>query len=44
VVTSDDIANLPTLNRTFANIAVMMPEARPAGGFDPTKTRVATSP
>jgi hypothetical protein len=40
VVTSDDIANLPTLNRTFANIAVMMPEARPAGGFDPTKTRV----
>jgi Carboxypeptidase regulatory-like domain/TonB dependent receptor len=40
VVTGDDIANLPTLNRTFANIAVMMPEARPAGGFDPTKTRV----
>ena len=40
VVTSRDISSLPTLNRTFANIAVMMPEARPAGGFDPTKTRV----
>src|SRR5688572_7614003 len=40
VVTSRDISNLPTLNRTFANIALTMPEARPAGGFDPTKTRV----
>jgi hypothetical protein len=40
VVTATDISNLPTLNRTFANIAVMMPEARPAGAFDPTKTRV----
>jgi hypothetical protein len=40
VVTSRDISNLPTLNRTFANIAIAMPEARPAGGFDPTKTRV----
>ena len=40
VVTSRDISNLPTLNRTFANIAMTMPEARPAGGFDPTKTRV----
>ena len=40
VVTATDIANLPTLNRTFANIAITMPEARPAGNFDPTKTRV----
>ena len=40
VVTSGDIANLPALNRTFANLAMTMPEARPAGGFDPTKTRV----
>ena len=40
VVTSRDIANLPALNRTFANLAMTMPEARPAGGFDPTKTRV----
>jgi hypothetical protein len=40
VVTSREIASLPTLNRTFANIAITMPEARPAGNFDPTKTRV----
>ncbi len=40
VVTSTDIANLPLLNRTFANLSIMMPEARPAGNFDPTKTRV----
>jgi len=40
VVTATDIANLPTLNRTFANLAITMPEARPAGNFDPTKTRV----
>ena len=40
VVTARDIANLPALNRTFANLAMTMPEARPAGGFDPTKTRV----
>ena len=40
VVTPREIASLPTLNRTFANIAVTMPEARPAGNFDPTKTRV----
>src|SRR5688572_29004270 len=40
VVTARDIASLPTLNRTFANIAITMPEARPAGNFDPTKTRV----
>ena len=40
VVTSKDIADLPLLNRTFANLSVVMPEARPAGNFDPTKTRV----
>jgi len=40
VVTSKDIANLPVLNRTFANLSIVMPEARPAGNFDPTKTRV----
>jgi hypothetical protein len=40
LVTSRDIANLPSLNRTFANLAMTLPEARPAGGFDPTKTRV----
>ncbi len=39
VVTPREITNLPLLNRTFANLAVIMPEARPAGNFDPTKTR-----
>jgi hypothetical protein len=40
VVTPVEVENLPLLNRTFANLAVIMPEARPAGNFDPTKTRV----
>lgn len=40
VVTPKEITGLPLLNRTFANLAVVMPEARPAGNFDPTKTRV----
>ena len=39
-MTSKDIADLPLLNRTFANLSIVMPEARPAGNFDPTKTRV----
>jgi hypothetical protein len=40
LVTAKEIANLPVLNRTFANLSIVMPEARPAGNFDPTKTRV----
>ncbi|HEY9283414.1 MAG TPA: TonB-dependent receptor [Pyrinomonadaceae bacterium] len=40
VVTQIEVENLPLLNRTFANLSVIMPEARPAGNFDPTKTRV----
>ncbi len=39
VVTPEDIQNLPIINRTFANLSTTMPEARPAGNFDPTKTR-----
>ncbi len=39
VITPTEITNLPLLNRTFANLSVIMPEARPAGNFDPTKTR-----
>ena len=39
VITPTEITNLPLLNRTFANLSVVMPEARPAGNFDPTKTR-----
>jgi hypothetical protein len=37
-----EIENLPLLNRTFAGLAVIAPEARPVGTFDPTKTRVGT--
>ena len=40
VVTPVEVQNLPLLNRTFAALSVIMPEARPVGNFDPTKTRV----
>jgi hypothetical protein len=40
VVTATQVENLPLLNRTFAALSVIMPEARPVGNFDPTKTRV----
>ena len=40
VVTPIQVQNLPLLNRTFAALSVIMPEARPVGNFDPTKTRV----
>ena len=40
VVTPVQVENLPLLNRTFAALSIIMPEARPVGNFDPTKTRV----
>ena len=40
VVTPREIQSLPLLNRTFAGLTVVMPEARPVGNFDPTKTRI----
>lgn len=40
VVTEREIASLPMLNRTFAGLSIIMPEARPVGNFDPTKTRI----
>jgi hypothetical protein len=40
VVTPLEVQNLPLLNRTFAALSIIMPEARPVGNFDPTKTRV----
>jgi len=40
IVTPNQVQNLPLLNRTFANLSAIMPEARPAGSFDPTKARV----
>lgn len=41
-ITPKEITNLPLLNRTFAGLTVIAPEARPVGTFDPTKTRVGT--
>lgn len=41
-VSQKEIENLPLLNRTFAGLTVIAPEARPIGTFDPTKTRVGT--
>ncbi|CAN5176797.1 hypothetical protein BH20ACI2_BH20ACI2_28540 [soil metagenome] len=37
-----EIENLPLLNRTFSNLSIIAPEARPVGNFDPTKTRIGT--
>src|SRR5712692_10263367 len=42
VVTPTEVQNLPLINRTFANLAVIIPEARPVSTFDPTKTHVGT--
>jgi hypothetical protein len=39
-ITPTEIQNLPLLNRTFAGLSVIAPEARPVGNFDPTKTRI----
>lgn len=39
-ITPTEIQNLPILNRTFAGLSIIAPEARPVGNFDPTKTRV----
>jgi hypothetical protein len=41
-ITPTEIQNLPIINRTFANLSIVAPEARPTGTFDPTKTRVGT--
>jgi outer membrane receptor protein involved in Fe transport len=39
-ITPAEVQNLPLINRTFANLSIVAPEARPVGNFDPTKTRV----
>jgi outer membrane receptor protein involved in Fe transport len=39
-ITPLEVQNLPLINRTFANLSIIAPEARPVGNFDPTKTRV----
>lgn len=39
-ITPEEVKNLPLLNRTFASLSIIAPEARPTGTFDPTKTHV----
>ncbi|MDQ6652899.1 MAG: TonB-dependent receptor, partial [Acidobacteriota bacterium] len=39
-ITPAEVQNLPLLNRTFANLSIIAPEARAVGNFDPTKTHV----
>ncbi|HEV8590764.1 MAG TPA: TonB-dependent receptor [Pyrinomonadaceae bacterium] len=39
-ITPTEVQNLPIINRTFASLSIVAPEARPVGNFDPTKTRV----
>ena len=39
-ITPTELQTYPLLNRTFANLSVIAPEARPVGTFDPTKTHV----
>jgi hypothetical protein len=39
-ITPTEVQNLPIINRTFASLSIIAPEARPVGSFDPTKTRV----
>jgi hypothetical protein len=39
-ITPVEVRELPLINRTFASLAIVAPEARPVGSFDPTKTRV----
>ena len=41
-ITPAEVQNLPLLNRTFASLSVIAPEARPVGTFDPTKTHVGS--
>ena len=41
-ITPAEVQNLPLINRTFANLSIIAPEARPVGTFDPTKTHVGT--
>ncbi|MGB7622279.1 MAG: TonB-dependent receptor [Terriglobia bacterium] len=42
VVSPKEVQDLPLLTRTFASLTYIIPEARPAVSYDPTKTRVGT--
>src|ERR1044072_9419181 len=39
-ITPAEVQSLPLINRPFANLSIVAPEARPNGTFDPTKTHV----
>src|SRR5215468_8759781 len=39
-ITPTELQTYPLLNRTFAALSIVAPEARPAGTFGPTKTHV----
>ena len=41
-ITPREVQNLPIINRTFASLSIIAPEARPVGTFDPTKTHVGS--
>jgi hypothetical protein len=36
------MADMPLNGRTFASLAILAPEVRPVGSFDPTKSRIGT--
>src|SRR5512146_685006 len=36
------MAEMPLNGRTFASLAILAPEVRPVGAFDPTKSRIGT--
>lgn len=42
VVSPKEVQNLPLITRNFASLAYIIPEARPVGSYDPTKTRVGS--
>jgi hypothetical protein len=42
VVDNKQLAELPLSGRTFANVAILIPGAKPVGAFDPTKSRTGT--
>lgn len=42
VVDNRQVANLPLSGRTFSNLAILVPGAKPVAAFDPTKARTGT--